>query len=106
MGIHDHQKALGTRPIGHDHNTIVLSVTMIAASKRMALHRSLETNFGLYNWICDIRYWQRKFQETEVLWVSRCSNQAANLLAKGINRSTLFTHHFFCSSKSCNGPPQ
>lgn len=54
-----------------------------------------EKNFGLYNWICDIKFWQSKFQATEVCWVPCQSNQAADQLAKRINRSLLFTSYFY-----------
>lgn len=51
------------------------------------LINGVENNFGLHNWITDIRYWQSKFVNIEVVWVLRQSHQATDRLTKEITHS-------------------
>ncbi|CAH2065451.1 unnamed protein product, partial [Thlaspi arvense] len=39
-------------------------------------------HFNAYNWIRDIRWWMRQFEEVKLNWIPRIANKAADILAK------------------------
>lgn len=53
-------------------------------------------NFGVHNWIRDIRHWKTKFEEVKFQWIQRVNNRAADQLSKSpMPRNSTFVHHFY-----------
>ena len=55
---------------------------------------SRKLQFGLYNWVIEVRWWSRKFQEVEFNWINREGNGVADKLAK-IDTSNLFEYYYY-----------
>lgn len=43
---------------------------------------SRKLQFDLYNWVREIRWWSRKFEDSEFRWIGRQGNMVADKLAK------------------------
>ncbi|CAL9246014.1 unnamed protein product [Arabidopsis halleri] len=53
-------------------------------------------NFGIHNWLREIRYWQSKFEGIQFQWVERTHNNAADQLSKfKMPRNISFVYHHY-----------
>lgn len=51
------------------------------SQKAIDILNNKKLNFNHYNWIRDIRWWARKFQNIKFKWISRNANRVADQLA-------------------------
>ena len=64
--------------------------------KMMDILNNKVLHFGMYNWIREVRWWSRLFQEVEFRWVKRQANMVAEKLAKGLLHlciKTMYVHN-------------
>ncbi|XP_056847457.1 uncharacterized protein LOC108816806 [Raphanus sativus] len=70
------------------------AVQAVGKKVQTAFERKL--HFGAYNWIREIRWWMRKFDDITITWVPRKANQVADTLAKApIPNNSLFIFYFY-----------
>lgn len=64
--------------------------------KAVNLLNNKQRHFGLYNWIREIKWWERRFDDISYQWVGREANQVADKLARhGDLEYNSFQFHFF-----------
>ncbi|ANM61566.1 reverse transcriptase-like protein [Arabidopsis thaliana] len=61
----------------------------------VSLLQSPAQRFDLFNWVTEIKLWERRFEGVEYNWVPRTANKAADQLARNQRLSTIdfFYHH-------------
>ncbi|XP_023644493.1 uncharacterized protein LOC111832413 [Capsella rubella] len=62
------------------------------------VHNLLEgktMHFGMHNWIREIKYWSKRFEEVEFKWTKRHNNKAADRLAKEPTDTIPFMTYFY-----------
>lgn len=65
----------------------------------MNLLNGTTLNFGVYNWIRDVRLWETKLDEVKFEWIPRGLNHHADILAKSdIPNNVSFYYHFYVPS--------
>lgn len=52
-------------------------------------------NFGVYNWIQEIRFWMMKFEEIRCSWTGRRNNKPADMMAKQQTNDASFFFHSY-----------
>ena len=67
----------------------------IDSQKAIDILNNKKLNFNHYNWIRDIRWWARKFQNIKFKWISRNANRVADQLPKRIEEGEGFQFHYY-----------
>lgn len=72
--------------------------------KAIDIIRDRVLHFGLYNWTCEIHWWQSRMKDVKLQWILREANGVADKLEKEhhVRESSFLYHLSFICSFLCN----